>query len=88
MMKRDGALRLTQIDFELSIVIFNVNLFIICYILVNMVANACKIGVQLTCYDFSISTDDVIIFMTGAFLSMGELRSKLYRRNGQSILSG
>ena len=53
-----------------------------------MVTSPCKNGTQLTYYVFSISTDDVIIFMTGAFLSMGEPRRELYRRNGQSILSG
>jgi len=36
-----------------------------------MVASPCKIGVQLTYYHLSISTDDVIIFMTGAFLFNG-----------------
>jgi len=86
--KRDQVLRLTEIDLASLIVIARLNGFIVCYFLVNMVASPCKSDAQLTYYYLSISTDNVIIFMTAAFLSMGEPRRKLYRRNGQSILSG
>ena len=70
-MKRDQALRLTEIDFALLIVIGRLKGFVFCYFSVNMVAPPCKIDVQLTYYNLSISTDDVIIFMTGAFLFYG-----------------